>query len=138
MIVGETDQTQLQVGEELLSDLAVSELAECYRRAALLLFPSYAEGFGLPIIEAQASGCLVVTTGLAPMNEIGGEAAFYVADPEDVEGFVEAVQRVLRLDAAEAQRRRELGYENAERFRTEAMVAGYKRVYEELVGSPCR
>jgi glycosyltransferase involved in cell wall biosynthesis len=134
VIVGEPDGVLPQSGEELLSDLSVRDLAECYRRAALLLFPSYAEGFGLPIIEAQASGCLVVTTALAPMNDIGGDAALYVADPEDVEGFVCAVQQVLTLDPAEAQRRRKLGYQNAERFRTDAMVAGYLRVYEGLAG----
>jgi glycosyltransferase involved in cell wall biosynthesis len=132
LIIGEPDLTPPQFGEELLSNVPVGELAECYRRAALLLFPSYAEGFGLPIIEAQASGCLVVTTGLPPMNEIGGESPFYVADPEDVEEFVEAVRRVLTLDPAEAQRRRVLGYQNAERFRVDAMVAGYLRLYQEM------
>jgi glycosyltransferase involved in cell wall biosynthesis len=134
LIVGEADNAAPQIGEQLLSDLSVTELAECYRRAALLLFPSYAEGFGLPIIEAQASGCLVVTTGLPPMNDTGGDAAFYVADPEDVEGFVDAVQRVLGLDAAEAERRRRFGYQNAERFCTDAMITDYLRVYQELAG----
>jgi glycosyltransferase involved in cell wall biosynthesis len=132
LIVGEADASTPRIGEGLLSGLSVNQLAEYYRRAALLLFPSYAEGFGLPIIEAQASGCLVVTAGLPPMSDIGGDAAFYVGDPEDVEGFVETVQQVLNLDTAEAQRRRRLGYQNAERFRTDAMVAGYLQVYQEL------
>ncbi|MBV9276032.1 MAG: glycosyltransferase family 4 protein [Verrucomicrobia bacterium] len=132
LIIGEADNTPPQLGEQLLSDLPVAELAEYYRRADLLLFPSYAEGFGLPIIEAQASGCLVVTTGQPPMNEIGGEGAFYVADPENVEGFVEAVQQVLTLDPTEARRRQNLGYQNAERFRTDAMVAGYLEIYQEM------
>jgi glycosyltransferase involved in cell wall biosynthesis len=132
LIIGDADSTPRQSGEELLSDVPVTDLALHYRRALLLLFPSYAEGFGLPIVEAQASGCLVVTTGLPPMNQIGGESAFYVTDPEDAEGFVEAVQQVLALDPAEAQRRRKLGYENAERFRTDGMVTGYLRLYQEL------
>lgn len=49
-----------------------------YSGASLLLFPSIAEGFGWPIAEAMASGCPVITTGCAPMTEVGGDAAIYI------------------------------------------------------------
>ena len=51
------------------------ELAAVYSRAALLLFPSLAEGFGWPVLEAMACGCRVVTSNRAPMTEVGGDAA---------------------------------------------------------------
>jgi glycosyltransferase involved in cell wall biosynthesis len=49
-----------------------------YSGASVLLFPSIAEGFGWPIAEAMSCGCLVITTGQAPMTEVGGSSAFYI------------------------------------------------------------
>jgi glycosyltransferase involved in cell wall biosynthesis len=58
-----------------------------YNHAAALLFPSHAEGFGWPILEALACGCPVITTGRPPMSEVGGDAAAYIdpypSDPAD-------------------------------------------------------
>ena len=53
-------------------------LQAAYSTADAFLFPSLAEGFGWPLIEAQACGCPVVTTDEAPMNEVGGDAAEYL------------------------------------------------------------
>jgi glycosyltransferase involved in cell wall biosynthesis len=53
-------------------------LQAAYSMADALLFPSLAEGFGWPLIEAQACGCPVVTTDEAPMNEVAGDAAEYL------------------------------------------------------------
>ena len=49
-----------------------------YSRARALLFPSLAEGFGWPLVEAQACGCPVITTDEPPMNEVAGDAAHYL------------------------------------------------------------
>jgi glycosyltransferase involved in cell wall biosynthesis len=55
-----------------------------YSSASALVFPSHAEGFGWPILEALACGCPVVTTSAAPMNEVGGDAVTYIApEPAD-------------------------------------------------------
>ena len=54
------------------------EIQCAYSLAKVFLFPSLAEGFGWPIVEAQACGCAVVTTDEAPMNEIGGPDARYI------------------------------------------------------------
>ena len=53
-------------------------LRNAYSGASLLLFPSHAEGFGWPIAEAMACGCPVITTNVAPMTEVGGNAALYI------------------------------------------------------------
>jgi glycosyltransferase involved in cell wall biosynthesis len=59
-----------------LSDVYINN---AYSGALCLLFPSLDEGFGWPIAEAMASGCLVITTNEAPMTEVGGNAVFYIS-----------------------------------------------------------
>lgn len=69
------------------------ELAALYRSAILLLFPSFYEGFGLPIIEAFASGTPVITSDITSMPEIAGDAALLV-DPYNVDEISQAVQKM--------------------------------------------
>jgi len=66
---------QLKLWLHVLDTVDDKTLVALYNRASLLLFPSHAEGFGWPILEALACGCPVVTTGLPPMTEVGGSAA---------------------------------------------------------------
>ena len=70
------------------------ELQALYSRASALLFPSLQEGFGWPVIEAQACGCPVFASNLAPMNEIGSGAAEYV-DPHDPIAIASSIARSL-------------------------------------------
>jgi glycosyltransferase involved in cell wall biosynthesis len=60
------------------SNLDSHTLQAVYSTACAFLFPSLAEGFGWPIIEALACGCPVLTTDAPPMNEVGGDAADYL------------------------------------------------------------
>jgi glycosyltransferase involved in cell wall biosynthesis len=74
--------------------LARAELAEVYRRSAVVLVPSEAEGFGLPVIEALACGAAVVASDLSALREAGGPAAAY-APVGDVGAWADAVAKVL-------------------------------------------
>ncbi len=103
-------------------------LRALYSRADFLLFPSLAEGFGWPIAEAMACGCPVVTTGRAPMTEVGGKAALYLDDPTDAE---DCARRILE-DMGSRERRVTLGFEQVARFNTPAMQAGYLEIIEQL------
>ena len=121
-------------GIECRQGVSDAALAALYSGAELLFFPSLAEGFGWPILEAQACGCRVVTTGQAPMTEVGGEAARYLLDPGDVESGAELVAQVL---AQEMRARREMvaaGLANAARFFRARMVAEYMALYREVAG----
>jgi glycosyltransferase involved in cell wall biosynthesis len=102
---GAFTEAQRQLAEELnvegsvlvLPFLSREVLASIYRQATLLLQPSEAEGFGMPIAEAMACGCPVLASDLAALREIGGAACSYCA-VGDVEGWKRAVAALLRED----------------------------------------
>lgn len=72
------------------TDLSRTDLAEVYRRAPVVLLPSEAEGFGLPVIEALACGAAVVASDLPVLREVGGDAVTY-RPAGDVRAWAEAV-----------------------------------------------
>ena len=78
-------------------------IARLYRQAALVLMPSEAEGFGLPIIEALACGSIIVASDLAVLREVGGRAAVY-CPVADVASWSQTVCRLL-ADPAQAPQR---------------------------------
>lgn len=108
------------------------ELRAFYSRAQAFVFPSLAEGFGWPIVEAQACGCRVLTTDLPPMNGISGEAAV-TCDPLDVAAAADKLQNLLEEDETQRQNRVNAGLKNAELFTTASMIEKYERLYEELL-----
>ena len=122
----------LDLHDRVIERVEVSneQLRALYSSAEALLFPSLQEGFGWPIAEAQACGCPVVTTGRPPMTEVGGNAAVYI-DPSEPVGAARHIAQAL----AEGTRWRAAGLENAQRFSTAAMVAGYLRCYATVTGS---
>jgi glycosyltransferase involved in cell wall biosynthesis len=73
--------------------LSDAELRLAYSGAIALVYPSRYEGFGLPVAEAMACGCPVITTRLASLPEVAGDAALYV-DPDHPQGLREALDAV--------------------------------------------
>ncbi|HEY6962603.1 MAG TPA: glycosyltransferase family 1 protein [Gaiellaceae bacterium] len=101
------------------------ELARLYRDAEALVFPSRYEGFGLPVVEAMASGTPVVATDDAAVREVAGDAALYA--PRDELGA--SVRRAL----AERARYAAAGVERARSFSWAAAARATLAVYEELL-----
>ncbi len=127
-----TDEAQtLGISERIvqLGHRESEELETLYNCATAFLFPSRFEGFGWPIIEAQACGCPVVCSSAGPMAEIAGAGAF-LRKPEDEEGFA---RDLLCLTSPEEYAHwSAAALENAKRFRTEKMIAGYCELYRSL------
>ncbi len=99
------------------------DIVALYSICQAMIFPSYSEGFGWPIIEAQACGAPVITSNKAPMmTEVGGNAALY-ADPDDPNSFANQFRK-LNNEAFRADVIR-LGFENAKRFNFENTIKQY-------------
>lgn len=106
------------------------QLRILYSGAFALLFPSFEEGFGWPVLEAQACGCPVITSNRAPLTEVAGESAIFV-DPGNPESIVGAMGRCAAgRDALVA-----AGFRNLARFQVENVIRQYERAYRPLLDS---
>jgi glycosyltransferase involved in cell wall biosynthesis len=141
-LIGEPSVSQQRVIQR--AGLAVStayrlsdhELVDEYARCDLVVMASTEEGFGLPILEAQATGRVVVTSRISSMPEVAGDAAEFV-DPFSVTSIRRGVQRVI----ADAKHRETLiarGFENLRRFSPQLIADQYAAIYRELAGSSVR
>jgi glycosyltransferase involved in cell wall biosynthesis len=115
-----------------LEDVSPQELPVLYRRADALLFPSWLEGFGLPLLEGMACGVPVVTSGLSAMPEVAGSAAVYV-DPASPHGIASAVSSLVEDPQLRA-RLVERGRERASRFSWDRAAAATAQVLRQAAG----
>jgi glycosyltransferase involved in cell wall biosynthesis len=102
-------------------------LAGLYRRANAFVFPSLAEGFGLPVVEAMACGVPVVTSRVSSLPEICGDAALLV-DPNDTDEIASAIAHLLG-DRGLRRRLSDRGLERARAFSREAVAPRLLEVY---------
>ena len=110
-------------------------LAAAYRRADVLVLPSDAEGFGLPIIEALACGVPVIASDLPVLREVGGDAVRYCA-VGDVDAWSSAIVDVIRERDANGRARlekRALATAHASRFSWSANAERAAHTYRELL-----
>lgn len=105
------------------------ELVEILNLASMLLLPSYYEGFGLPILEAQACGVPVITSNISSMPEVSGKGALLV-DPYSVEEIVLAINR-LQVTSYREQLIKH-GFENIKRFSWEKTAHETLEIYRKV------
>ena len=114
-----------QGGAQLVGYVPAERLAELYRGAACLVQASHHEGFGLPVVEAMASGTPVVVVPDAALVEVAGDAAVVVEESHLADG--------IRLALADRARLRDAGLERARRFSWEAAAERTVRAYVEAL-----
>lgn len=115
---------------ENLVGLSEIELIKEYADADIVSFCSTYEGFGLPIIEAQAAGTPLVTSDLSPMKDVAGAGAL-LADPYEAKSIRAAIEKMI----ADAGLRKDLvenGKSNIERFATDTIAGNYASLYKEI------
>jgi len=122
------DRGPVPDGVESRGYVTRDELAGLYARAAALVFPSLYEGFGLPPLEAMASGCPAAVSNAGALPEVCGEAA-RLFDATSVDEIAAAMLDVL----ADPEPYVELGLERVAKFTWERSARAHEQVYRELV-----
>lgn len=97
-----------------LNQISDGQLSYLYQNAEVLLYPSFVEGFGLPILEAQSCGLPVITSNVSSLPEVAGDGAILV-DPKNTLEIAEAMKKIS-LDSTFRQDLIEKGFLNAKKF----------------------
>ena len=113
-----------------LSGLGLTELSLAYNASDVFVFPSFEEGFGLPVLEAMACGVPVVASNAASLPEIMGEGGSMV-EPGDLKKLTGAINAVLK-DENIRQSLIDGGIKNVENFSWERTAKETKMVYDEV------
>jgi glycosyltransferase involved in cell wall biosynthesis len=125
----EKNTVQHNIKDWKLSD---EEMLQEYQQTDILTFVSTIEGFGMPIVEANRVGRIVVTSNVSSMPEIAGDAAIFV-DPLKVSsirnGMVKAIETLANSNALIQK-----GYVNAQRFDVKQLAENYASIYRKIVG----
>ena len=119
-----------------LNGLENEQLMALYSRAECLLFPSWEEGFGWPIAEAQACGCPVAVLDREPMNEVAGRAAILLPPapikPGQTEKWAQQCTPLITQALHSRQELVRLGLDNTRRFTIDRMIDDYIALYKRL------
>ena len=131
-----TDSERALFRKNQVSDNSISQigggddlLAEYYRDAALFVYPSLYEGFGIPPLEAMSHGCPVVCSGTSSIPEVVGDAAV-LFDPYSVDSMMECIERTL-IDSRARESMSSKGFERIQAFSWEKCAKETLDVYKE-------
>ncbi len=127
---------ELGLGDKVrfLGDVPERDLPALYSGASVFVFPSWAEGFGLPVLEAMACGAPVVCSHASSLPEVAGDAALLV-NPDDVDALAAGIRRVLSDEGLRREMRAK-GLAQAARFTWEGTARATLAAYRRLVGAP--
>lgn len=136
-IIGEPDDSTVSVFKKFAIDYSVftqltnEEVFAQYVGCDIVTFVSTLEGFGLPILEANAVGRVVITSNLSSMPEVAGDAALLV-DPYNVESIRDGVKRLINDQSLRETLVRN-GFKNLQRFDEQKIANQYANVYRQVL-----
>lgn len=116
----------------IIGFVPTEDLVLLMNAAEILLFASFYEGFGLPILESQLCGTPVITSKTSSMPEIAGSGAILV-DPNSIEQIKEAIMEIS-LNPSLKKKLIADGFVNAQRFNLESMATQAMKVYQKTLG----
>lgn len=137
LIVGKIDSNinrlllEENIAYEVYDNVTDEELADLYRRCDIVTLVSKYEGFGLPIIEANATGRVVITSNVSSMPEVAGDAALLV-DPNNIESIRNAVKLIIN-NAPLRDKLIKNGKENITRYAPETIACKYAQLYKQII-----
>jgi len=137
LIIGKLNTEQLQkllehnVNYENFQNVSDTQLVQLYQKADIVSFISTYEGFGLPIIEAQAIGRVVITSNVASMPEVAGDGALLV-NPFSVEEIRDGILKLIDKEKLRDDLVRK-GFENVKRFEPQKIANQYIDVYQNII-----
>jgi glycosyltransferase involved in cell wall biosynthesis len=115
-----------------LDYVPTADLPGLYSMAQALVFPSLYEGFGLPILEAMACGCPVITSKVTSIPEVAGDSVFYV-DPYDVDSIAQGMYQIITNPELSTNLRHQ-GLTRAKKFSWDKTAAGVAQVLDKCLG----
>ncbi len=115
------------------SNVTNEELIRLYNESELFVFPSFYEGFGLPVLEAMACGTPIITSNLSSLPEVGGDAALY-CDPYDVGDIKEKMEMVLNNKELQKEMI-EKGLARVKQFSWEKAAKEHLKIFDEVLQS---
>ena len=124
---------RLAIDYEDFCDLTEEQVVELYAASDLVIFVSTYEGFGLPILEAQAVGRPVLTSNLSPMREVAGGGALLV-DPHNQEDIRSGLLRLM-ADAGLREGLVVAGFKNVLKYSVSSVAQQYAAVYQEVLSN---
>jgi glycosyltransferase involved in cell wall biosynthesis len=150
ILVGETPSQELIAFKELsivsksiffITNIDDFQLQQFYQGASVMLFPSLYEGFGWPIVEAMASGSLVITTDEDPMKEVAADAGFYIPKkPNEIEKVLnwkiiaaKELEKVLHFSSEELKEAILKSILRSKEFSAGGFVNSIEKVYQQIL-----
>jgi len=130
-IISKIDELGLQNDISILGYIPEEELPVLYNAADLLVYPSLYEGFGMPVVEAMACGCPVITSNTTSLPEITGMAGIIV-DPNNYRELADAISLVIQ-DSQLKQKMRRQGLEQANFFSWERCAQQTMSIYKQVM-----
>jgi len=132
-LLGEIEKAQKQ-GDKIIQTGYVPEedLPALYSGASLFLFPSFYEGFGIPILEAMACGVPVITSNVSSMPEVAGDAAILV-NPKSPEEIKEAIIKILGDEDLKKEMIQK-GFKQIKKFSWEESAKKLVKAFEKVHG----